>query len=101
MLRADVNEMYIETVDLGDELREGVELRLDFAPVVIARPVAGEFLDGRELHALRVVCDGLLLRQARGRDTAAEIDDRLFGNVHPEGANGVVLGNGSHLSLSR
>ncbi|MGY4427900.1 hypothetical protein ACVWWO_000377 [Bradyrhizobium sp. F1.13.1] len=32
MLRANVNEMDIKAVDLGDELRQGVELRLHLAP---------------------------------------------------------------------
>ena len=55
MLRANVNEMNVEPVDLGDELRQGVELRLALAPVVIGRPIARELLHRRELHALRFI----------------------------------------------
>ena len=43
----------VEAVDLGDELRQGVQPRFAFAPVVSGQPVAGEGLGGRELHALR------------------------------------------------
>ena len=53
MMRADVDEMDVEPVDLGDELREGVQLRLDLAPVVVGLPVAHELLELCELHALR------------------------------------------------
>ena len=53
VLRADVDEVDVEPVDLGDELRQRVQLRLDLAPVVLGRPVARELLHRRELHALR------------------------------------------------
>ena len=39
MFRADVNEVDVQPVDLGDELRQGVQPRLAFAPVVLGRPV--------------------------------------------------------------
>jgi hypothetical protein len=42
MLRTYVEEVDVQTVDLGDELREGVESRLALAPVVLGRPVARE-----------------------------------------------------------
>ena len=40
VLRTNVNEMNVLPVDLGQELRYRVELRLALAPVVIGRPVA-------------------------------------------------------------
>ena len=43
------------------KLRIGEELRLGAAPVVVVGPIIGELLHGRELHALRVVVDGLAL----------------------------------------
>ena len=55
VLRADVQEVDVDAVDLGEELRERVEPRLDLAPVVLRRPVVGEGLHRRELHALRGV----------------------------------------------
>ena len=65
--RPDVDEVDVEAVDLGQELREGVQPRLEPAEVVVVAPVAGELLHRRQLHALRRVGDGLLLGPARGR----------------------------------
>ena len=42
MLRTDVNEVDVEPVDLGDELRQGVQPGLARAPVVVGHPVARE-----------------------------------------------------------
>jgi len=39
MLRADMDEMDVEPIDLGNEIWQGVELCLAPAPVVFARPV--------------------------------------------------------------
>jgi hypothetical protein len=39
VLRADVHEVDVHTVD-GGQVREGVQSRLDRAPVVVGRPVA-------------------------------------------------------------
>jgi hypothetical protein len=47
VLRADVNEMNVEPVDLGDEVRQGLQPRFDLAPVVVGRPVARQFLHQR------------------------------------------------------
>jgi hypothetical protein len=52
MRGADVNEMNVEAVDLGDELRQGVEARFDLAPVVIGLPVTDEVLQHRQRHTL-------------------------------------------------
>ena len=45
VLRANVNEVNIEPIDLRHELRKGVKFRLALAPVVIGHPVAREFLN--------------------------------------------------------
>ena len=34
MFRANVNEMNVEPIDLGHELRQGVQFRLALAPIV-------------------------------------------------------------------
>ena len=49
VLRTHVNEVDVETINLGDEVRHGVEARFDLAPVVFRRPVTCELLHGREL----------------------------------------------------
>jgi hypothetical protein len=54
-LGPDVNEVDVEPVDLRDELRLGMQLRLALVPVVVGRPVARELLHQRQRHTLRVV----------------------------------------------
>ena len=65
MFRTNVDEVDVEPVDLGDELRQGVQFRLALAPVVICRPIAREFLHRRERHALGLIRDRLLLGPLR------------------------------------
>ncbi len=71
MFRAHVNEMDVEPVDLGHELRQGMQSRLHLAPIVVRRPVAREFPHRRQLHALGFIRDGLLFGPVHGRDAAA------------------------------
>ena len=52
MLRAHVNEVDIDAVDVGHELWNGVQLRLALAPVVVRGPIVRELLNGRELARL-------------------------------------------------
>jgi hypothetical protein len=87
VLRANVDEVDVEAVDLGDELGERVQLRLAPAPVVLGRPVARELLHRGQRHALRVVRDGLLLGPLRRRDAPAEVVESLLRNVDVEGPN--------------
>ena len=58
VLRANMDEVDVQAVDLGDEAREGVEPRFALAPVVLVRPIACELLDRRELHSLRLSATG-------------------------------------------
>jgi hypothetical protein len=50
--RLHVDEVDVHTVDLGLELRQRVQSRFALAPVVIGRPVPGQLLHRRQLHAL-------------------------------------------------
>jgi hypothetical protein len=52
MTRLDVDEVNIEIVDLSQELRQGVQPRLDPPKVVLGAPVPHECLHRRQLHAL-------------------------------------------------
>jgi len=61
MFRADMNEMNIQSIDLGDEVRQGIQPRLTLAPVVMRLPVAQKLLNSLERYALRVIGDGLLV----------------------------------------
>jgi hypothetical protein len=58
MFRTNVNEMNVQAIDFGLELRQGVQFRLALSPVVICRPITREVLDRRELHALRTSLPG-------------------------------------------
>ena len=95
-----MDELDVHPVDLGRELRQRVQLRLAPAPVVTGRPVAGELLNRRQLHALRPVVDQLFAGQARRGDAPPEVGDRLVRHVHPEGAYlGSTLGGTAHEGL--
>src|SRR5687767_1178937 len=72
MFRADMNEVDIQPVDLGDELGMSVQVRLAPPPVVIGRPIPRQRLNEGELHALRKVRDGFLLRESCRRDAPAQ-----------------------------
>jgi hypothetical protein len=84
LLRADVNKVDVEPVDLGDELRQGVEAGFDLSPVIVSLPVAHEVLQHRERYALRVVGDRFLLRPPRCRQTLLKVDEISLGNIDAE-----------------
>ena len=80
--------MNVQPIDLGDELRHGLQFRLALAPVVIGRPVAGELPHRRERHALRLICDRLPVGPAGGQHALPEVDECCFRNVDAEGSDG-------------
>ncbi len=81
VFRADVDEVDVEPVDLGAEVRQGAQPSLAPAHVVLRRPVAGEFLGHRLLHALRGVGDEFWVWPAGGGDAGAQrLEFRLGGD---------------------
>src|SRR5882672_478075 len=70
--------MNVQPVDLGDEIRQGVESRLDLAPVVLRRPIAREFLGRRKLHALRCIGDRFPFGPSSRADALAQIGKFRF-----------------------
>src|SRR6185312_16075321 len=72
---ANMNEMDVDPVDLGDEVPEGRKALLELAPVVICRPIAGQRLDRLELHALGKV--RFAVRPSRRLDAAAQVLELL------------------------
>ena len=82
-----MDEVDVEAVDLNDELRQGVQLRLAVAPVVLRLPVLREFLHHFERNALGLIRDGLLLGPVGGRDASAEVVQCLVRDVDVEGAD--------------
>src|SRR5215469_18142277 len=95
--RLDVDEVDIEPVELGDELRQRVQLRLAPAPVVAGAPVGNQGLDRRQLHALRPICDEFPAGPARGRDALLKVSQVLIRHMYLEWAEGGIR-NG-HASL--
>ena len=87
VLRAGVDEVDVQPVDLGDELRDGVQPRLALAPVVLVVPVARDRLHRLQLHALRGILDALLLGPARGRDAGAQVLEVRLGELDRERAD--------------
>src|SRR5688500_1934873 len=83
--RTNVNEMNVDPIDLGDEIRQRVESCLNLAPVVLRCPIARELLHRRELHALR--CIGFPVRPPRGVDAPSQVIEFRLRNVHAKWAN--------------
>ncbi len=87
-----MDEMDVNAVDVRHELRIRIEFRLGLPPIVIFRPIVGEFLHRRELHALRCIRDRFLFRPTRRRNAPLEIDKRLLRSVEVEWADCFVVG---------
>jgi hypothetical protein len=83
----DVRELDVQPVDLGDELRQRVQRRLDLAPVVAVAPVLDERAQLRQLDTLRPVADSLPVRPARRPNAALKFVDLLLRHVDPERAD--------------
>ena len=92
--RADVDEVDVDPVDLGRELRQRVQPRLDASEVVVGRPVACQRLQSRQLHALRPIFDELLAGPARRGDAAAQLYEFLLRDLDVEGAYLASLASG-------
>jgi hypothetical protein len=84
--RADVRELDVQPVDLGDELGQLVELSLDLAPVVVGAPVLDERPELRQLDTLGPISDGLGVGPPCRRHAPAEVEEILFRHVDAEGA---------------
>src|SRR5262249_8058840 len=97
MTRADVDEVNVHAIDRCHELRQGIELGLPLAPVVVRTPVAHQLLEFCELYALRLVIDRLPVGPARGRDASAKISKLLLRNIDLEGPDCAVITGRSKL----
>src|SRR6185436_15206050 len=64
--------------------------------VVLGAPVLREGLHRRQLHALRLICDGLPFGPARGRDTRTQVLEVRLGDVDRERPE---LGRDRHVGL--
>jgi hypothetical protein len=90
----------LDPVDGGPELGQGVQLGLGLAPVVVAGPVAGQGLQGGQLHPLGAVGDQLPGGPTGRGDAPPQLLQRLVGNIDLEGAELVGgLGGATHDDL--
>ena len=85
--RLHVDEVDVQPVDLGLELRQRVQSRFAPAPVVFGRPVAGELLRRGQLHTLGPIGDEFLGRPTSRIDAAAQFLDLAFRDVDSERAD--------------
>src|SRR5579862_888139 len=92
MFRTNVNEMNVEPVDLGDEMRQGLQLRLALAPIVVIAPILREFPHRRELNALCCIRDRFPLRPFCGVDAFAQVGDLRLRKTHREGTDRAGFG---------
>src|SRR5882672_9230061 len=87
--RANVQEVNAQTVDLGSELRKGVQTSLETAPIIGATPVRDQLLYRGEGSALPPIIGGLAFRPARGLQATARVADRRARRHHSEGRDSI------------
>jgi len=91
MFRTNVNEMNVQPIDLGDEIRQGVQFRLALAPIVFCPPVARECLNRRELHALRRIRDCFPFRPLGCVDAPPQFGKLRFRKIRLKRANRILV----------
>ena len=102
MLRTNVNEMNVQPVDLGDEMRQGLQFRLALAPIVVFAPIIREFLNRRELDALRCIRHRFPLGPFCCVDASAQVGEICFRKTYMEWMDRAGFGLGhSQISLVR
>src|SRR3984957_5334087 len=85
--RGGVDEVNVQPVDLGHEVRLVIQFRFAVAPVVAGRPVAREVLHRREPDALRVVGDRLAFRPPSRDHPPAQLGELLLSETDPKSPN--------------
>src|ERR1044072_9269677 len=91
MFRTNVDEVNIQPVDLGDEIRQGVQSLLARAPVIFRSPIARELLNRRELHALRRIGNRFLLRPPCSVDASAQFAELLVRKTYLKRTNCMLV----------
>ena len=92
-----MDEVNIQIIDRGDELRQGVEPGLRLSPIVVGAPVTDQILERCELNPLRIVIDGLSAWPSRSVDALAQIDQTVLRNVDAEGSDFSALAGVSEI----
>ena len=95
-----MDEMNIQPVDLGDEVRQRLQPRLAFVPVVFVCPVLCELL----VTASCTPCDASVTksrsRPVRQFYSAKHVGKFRFGDIHVERSNGGIVCHRALLSRS-
>jgi len=91
VLGTNVNEVNVQPIDLGDELRQRVQSRLHLAPVVFRPPITREGLNGCELYALRRIRNQFPFRPLGGVDAPAQFGEFRFRNIHMKRTNCILV----------
>ena len=73
-----MDEVDVESVYVRRELGYAIELRLALTLVVIGCPIPCELPHRRQLHALRLIGDGLLFRPSGSGDAPAKLVQRAL-----------------------
>src|SRR5215213_6206878 len=85
-----MDEVDIEPVDLGNEVRQRVQLRFAPPPIIIRLPVAGELRHERQLHALLAVIDQLPFRPSDGPNAPLQVREIVVRSMETERPNGRI-----------
>ncbi len=72
--------MHVDAVDLGRELRQGVEAGLDCSPVVFGSPVLAHLAEPLQRHSLLDAIERLALRPASGGEAGAKVFELGLGD---------------------
>ena len=83
VFRPRMDEVDVQAVDLGAELREGINPRFALAPIISVAPIGHQRLKPRERHTLGPIIYRLAFRPPRCREAAFEVIK--FGLRHGDG----------------
>jgi hypothetical protein len=86
--------MNVEPIDLGDEVRHGVDLRLALPPIMLTHPVLRELLHGCELDALRSIRDLFAIGPLCCADALAQVGEVRLRCLKVERTDSGVVGHG-------
>ena len=87
-----MDEVDVDAVDGGNELRDGAQFRLEPPPVILAGPIVGELLERRERRALGIVVDQLLAGPSRCQDALLQVGKGFVRRAILERADCFVTG---------
>ena len=87
VLGPDVNEMDVEPANLGNEVRQAIQLRLALAPVVVRPPILRLLPDHLQRNALRMVSHRLALGPPGRSNAPAPVVDRPVRKTNLQRAN--------------